>query len=254
MEKLRKRFQGTRNIIRFNWHYYVIAFIMVIVLQVSTIYLSENFAIYPSIFSFLIALTIIISLSVSCYVYDLSGLYQLNWLNNLNIGEKSNVVNINAGFDETSDLLKNKFKFVNLTVLDFYDPKKHTEISIKRARRLYPTFPGTKQVCTSNLPLEDKSIDAVIVMFSAHEIRNFTERVKFFEELRRVIKSNGQVIVTEHLRDMANFLAYNIGFFHFHSKSTWIKTFESAGLTIHSETEYTPFITTFILKNHGVSY
>lgn len=254
MEKLRKRFQGTRNIIRFNWHYYVIAFTSVMVLLVCTIYLSEKTTAYFYIISSLITFSIVISLSVSCYVYDLSGLYQFRWLDNLRVGLERKIININAGFDETSDLLKEKFKFLNLIVLDFYDPQKHTEISIKRARRLHPPYPGTKQIYTSNLTLDDKSIDTAIVMFSAHEIRNFDERVKFFEELRRVIKPDGEIVVTEHLRDVINFLAYNIGFFHFYSKSTWLKTFKSAGLTIHSETKYTPFITTFILKNHGVSY
>lgn len=254
MEKLRKRFQGTLNIIWFNWHYYAIAFASVMVLLVSAIYLGEKFIPYFYIISTLITLSIVISLSVSCYVYDLSGLYQFRWLDNLSVGQESKIININAGFDETSDLLKEKFKLINLIALDFYNPEKHTEISIKRARRLNQPYSGTKQVHTSNLTLDDKSIETAIVIFSAHEIRNFDERVKFFEELRRVIKPDGQIVVTEHLRDVVNFLAYNIGFFHFYSKSTWLKTFKSAGLTIHSETKYTPFITTFILKNHGVSY
>ena len=49
----------------------------------------------------------LLSLLVSFYVYDLSGLYQMKWS-----GECpacACIVNIHAGFDETSVLLKEKF-------------------------------------------------------------------------------------------------------------------------------------------------
>ena len=59
------------------------------------------------------------SLLVSWYVYDLSNLYKLSWLfpNNDNI----KIVNIHAGFDETSVLLSAKFPNAELIVFDFYD-------------------------------------------------------------------------------------------------------------------------------------
>ena len=34
MEKMRKSFQGVMNIIRFNWHFYVFAFILVLLLVI----------------------------------------------------------------------------------------------------------------------------------------------------------------------------------------------------------------------------
>ncbi|MEO7045031.1 MAG: methyltransferase, partial [Ferruginibacter sp.] len=97
------------------------------------------------------------------------------------------------------------------------------------------------------------SIDKIFTILSAHEIRDDKERVSFFEELHRVLNSTGQIIVTEHLRDTANFLAYNIGFFHFHSKATWLKTFQLSGFQIVNEIKITPFITTFILEKNGTT-
>ena len=73
-----------------------------------------------------------ISLLVSWYVYDLSGIYELNWLKEMD----GKVLNINAGFDEISVTIRNRFEKINLKVLDFYDDKLMTESSIKRARRL----------------------------------------------------------------------------------------------------------------------
>lgn len=249
MEKLRKPFQGVGNIIRFNWHFYLFAFLFLVILFIASSYLNETLRFYNYLISILVATSTLLSLSVSLYVYDLSGLYNLNWIENDNT--ENTIVTINAGFDETSHLLKEKFPHAELIVLDFYDPEEHTEVSIKRARKAYPTYPGTRHINTGSLPLQDNSIDKVFLILAAHEIRDEDERIAFFKELKRVLKPQGKIVVTEHLRDPANFLAYNIGFFHFHSKKTWKKTFHSADLKTKKEIKLTPFISTFILEKNG---
>ena len=132
--------------------------------------------------------------------------------------------------------------------MDFYNPETHTEVSIKRARKAYPPSSNTLKTSTSILNLADNSVDKVFITLSAHEIRNENERVVFFKEVARILKPKGQIFVTEHLRDTVNFLAYNIGFFHFLSKSSWHQTFQSSNLSIRKEVKITPFITTFILE------
>ncbi len=251
MEKMRKPFQGVLNIIRFNWHFYFLAISLLFFLVAIANKINEPYRSYLIIIFIVVSATIFISLAVSFYVYDLSGLYNLKWIGQQNTKEV--IVNINAGFDETSILLKEKFKNAELIALDFYDPLKHTEISIKRAREAYPPFHNTKQVETTNLKLADNSADKIFVILSAHEIRNENERATFFKELKRILKPGGRIFITEHLRDSANFLAYNIGFFHFYSKSTWLKTFEAAELKIQNELKLTPFISTFILEKNGNS-
>jgi len=251
MDAMRKPFQGVGNIIRFNWQYYILSVIAIVVLLLISNNLTASFRAATIVSIFLIIIANLISLSVSFFIYDLSSLYKLTWLDRLKTGSK--IININAGFDETSNLLKSKFTNSDLIVLDFYDPTKHTEVSIKRARMAYPPFPNTRQTSTTYLPLLDNSADNVFAFLSAHEIRNDEERVSFFKELNRVLTATGQVIVTEHLRDTANFLAYNIGFFHFHSKSTWLKTFQLAGFKVADEIKITPFITTFILDKNGTA-
>src|SRR5688500_7988223 len=171
MGKIRKPFQGVGNIIRFNWHFYALSLGFVILALMLNNYLSEGLQLYTYIFCCLVIGITLISLAVSHYVYDRSGLYKLNWLEELGI-EDSKTVNINAGFDKISNLLKEKFQNTDLLVFDFYDPLKHTEISIKRARKVYLTSPNTRHVTITNLPLDDKSIDNILVIFSAHEIRN----------------------------------------------------------------------------------
>jgi hypothetical protein len=64
-----------------------------------------------------------------------------------------------------------------------------------------------------------------------------------------VLRDGGKIIVMEHLRDLPNFLAYTIGFFHFHSRAAWIKSFELAELKLEWEEKQTSFISLFILTN-----
>jgi hypothetical protein len=253
MEKVRSPFQGVWNIVRFNWHFYVIAFGVILLLILCRDNIPLSFRFISDTITILITGLILISLIVSGFIYDFSELYKLSWFNKHPVKDNEKIININAGFDETSALLKTKFPNAELCVYDFYDPARHTEISIKRARKVYAPFPNTRTISTNHIPLDDNSAHKIFVILAAHEIRDEGERINFFKELRRVLFSPGQIIVTEHLRDTANFLAYNIGAFHFHSRPKWLKTFQASGLSVKEEIKITPFITTFILLKNGTS-
>jgi hypothetical protein len=254
MERLRRKpFQGITNIIRFNWHYYVIAFMLITLLYFVKNFLPSRFAFIPVIITLLAIAGIFISLIISWYIYDHSDLYSFNWANALNIDADKRMANISAGFDETSSILSAKYPGSQLLVFDFYDPARHTEISIKRAREAYPAFPGTITTSTTHVPLKEKSVDYILLILSAHEIRDSKERVDFFLQLKKALADNGRIIVTEHQRDIYNFLAYNFGFFHFLSGRTWKQTFEGAGLSESLVLKTTPFISTFILTKNGTA-
>lgn len=251
MELVRSPFQGVLNIIRFNWHFYLLAILFAVVLLLASHYLPRHLQPYLWGFVGLFMFTTVISLIASFYIYDVSALYQLKWLPK---SSNKNILNINAGFDETSKIIVNKFPNNSLKVCDFYNPQQHTEVSIKRARKAYPPFKNTIQVKTSELPFSHNTFDYALAILSAHEIRDEKERAIFFKEVNRVTKTTGQIFITEHLRDLSNFLAYTVGFFHFHTKKSWLKTFEQAGLIVKEEIKTTPFITTFVLVKNGDSH
>jgi SAM-dependent methyltransferase len=252
MATLRKPFQGVLNIIRFNWHFYLLVMVLCWISLLSTFLLHNSLSTIVLLGIFLALIITVGSLIVSYYIYDVSDLYKLNWLPDDD--SKLNILNIHAGFDETSALLKAKYFNSQLTVLDFYDPKKHTEISIKRAREAYPCYEGTVQTNTETLPLATNSIDKIFVIFAAHEIRNDGERIQFFKELNRALNANGEIFITEHLRDLPNFLAYNIGFLHFLAKDSWYNTFIKSNFVIKQEQKLNPFISTFTLHKNGNTY
>lgn len=245
---IRTPYQGVINIIRFNWHFYVVAGISVLLLLWASVYVESMLFWYLTVLAFGIVASTSISLLVSYYVYDLSNLYEFSWLGQFNKSEIKITVNVHAGFDETSWILKKNFPSAELKLFDFYDPQKHTEVSIERARKAYPSYDGTVKISTSKLPLPNDSVSLIFNIFALHEVRNRNERIKFIQEQVRTLRDDGKVVVVEHLRDVPNFLAYNIGFFHFFSEKEWRSNFQLAGLGIDNRFTITPFINVFILR------
>jgi len=245
METKRKSFQGVLNIVRFNWHFYVLTAIVLLVLMIFQNQLYEGLRPIAFWATALASISITLSLLTSYYIYDVSNLYKTPWLSDCT-GDK--ILTVNAGFDETTEILRSQLPTCKFTAIDFYDAEKHTEISIERARKAYPQSLSVVKTSTAKLPFADNTFDKALATLSAHEIRDDTERITFFAELKRVTKSGGHIYVTEHLRDINNFIAYTLGAFHFHSKTTWQRTFKEAQLHVKKEVKTTPFITTFILQ------
>lgn len=246
--QLRKPFQGVLNIIRFNWHFYAVALLIIILLITYTFLFSSIFNEFIQIFVVFVCLGTFTTLIASYYIYDCSDLYTLNWLNDIRVNADAKILNINAGFDETSYLLKKKYPIADLKVFDFYNPIKHTEISIERARKAYPPYLKTEIIDTNQINLDPKSADLIFLIFAAHEIRNQQEQTLFFCQLKKTLKPNGKIIVVEHSRDFYNFLIYNFGILHFFSPNRWRTVFKDAGLNLLQRKKITPFINVYYLN------
>lgn len=246
MEIERKKFQGVLNILSFNRHFYVIGFIVLfLIIAICSLFNVPSFVNWLIITAFFYGL--LMPLIVSAYVYDFSGYYNFNWLNQFKIIDSTeNVfVNINAGFDETSFIIKDKFPKSELKVFDFYDADKHTEPAIIRARKVTLEYPNTQQTKYNAIPLRDNSVDVIFLLSAVHEIRNNNEKVEFLNECKRICKTNGKVIMVEHLRDVPNFFAFSVGFTHFFSSKTWKNVFKKAGFQSITETKFTQYMSIF---------
>lgn len=249
MEIKRRKFQGVLNILSFNRHFYVFGLVALsLIIGCKFIFNWNSILFSLIIFGFIYGL--IMPLIVSAYVYDFSGFYNFNWLKKINLedAEQNLNLNINAGFDETSYILKNILPKSELQVFDFYNSKQHTETAIIRARKVSLVYPNTQQIKSNAIPLNDNSVDNIFLLSAIHEIRKQDEKVQFLKECRRVCKTNGNVIMVEHLRDLPNFLAFTIGFTHFFSETTWEAAFSEAGFTSIKETKFTPFMAIFNCK------
>ena len=220
MEIERKKFQGVLNILSFNRHFYSIGLSILTLIIISQIIFGWSTLLLWIIIS-LFLYGLIMPLLISAYVYDFSKYYDFDWLTHIKHLNKNSktIININAGFDETSYILKGLFPKSLIKVFDFYNASQHTEPAIVRARKVSLEFPNTKQINSNHIPLEDKSVDIVFLLSTAHEIRHNNEKIEFLKECKRICKANGKIITVEHLRDFPNFLAFSVGFTHFFSKN-----------------------------------
>jgi len=246
MVKIKHRFQGVRNIIMFNRHLFMIPIAVTAIVCFLLFYLDLN-ALTLIILNGILGITLIptlISIFCSYYIYDVSSLYELKFLKHAN-DEK--ILNIIAGFDETSVIIKERFPNTNLTICDFFYSIDGTTRSIQRAHDIYPMYNETLAVNFNEFPFKDNTFDTINIFMAAHELRKERDRVDFFKEVKRTLKPSGKIFVTEHLRNTANAIAFNFGSFHFFSENNWKKVFHLAGLDVLTDHPNTLFIKTFEL-------
>ena len=145
MEIKRRKFQGVLNILSFNRHFYVFGFIALALIVCSRFIFNWNYSLFLLVIAGFIY-GLLMPLIISAYVYDFSGFYNFDWLANMKLEDSKQKLNlnINAGFDETSYIIKNILPESQLQVYDFYDSKRHTEAAIIRARKVSLVYPNTQ--------------------------------------------------------------------------------------------------------------
>ena len=249
----RGRYEGVLQILRFNRPMYVTGLLVLGAGAVGVVALPLPNIIRTAALAgiALAAFWLFASVAVSHYVYDLSGLHWGHWLNHALGHPPRHAVNLHAGLDEFSALLRTRFPEMELRVLDFFDARRMTEPSIARARELARNQLPAERVDFRSLPLRDAEVDTAFLIFAAHELRDSESRSALLRELNRSLTSDGQLILVEHLRDLLNFLAFGPGFLHFHSRATWQRDATSAGFSTTKEFRLTPFVRVFRLAKAG---
>jgi ubiquinone/menaquinone biosynthesis C-methylase UbiE len=245
----RPRLYGVWQILRFNWHFYVMGAAGCTIGAIAMWLLP-----FPQWLRvcgwIIIAISMwweLASLAVSYFVYDVSPLYRWQWMHGLFPSAPQRWANIHAGLDESSLALREMFGGESTTI-DIYDATEMTEPAIARARRLIaPPVPAVR-ADYRQLPFRDGELDAVFLLFAAHEIRTTESRLLFWREVSRVLRSGGAVVLVEHQRDLMNFLAFGPGFYHFLPRREWLHLFQDSQLNIEQEFLITPFVRIFLLR------
>ena len=242
--------RGVRQIVTFNWPFYAAAAFVVAVAPLVMRWLAPAAWIRIPVYGMtgLVAMWLVTSLAVSWIVYDRSRLMQWDWVLQALGFSPASWINIHSGLDESTPALRAMFRDARGRVFDMFDPGEMTEPSIAEARRLARNEVKAEHVDFRHLPVATGTIEAAMLLLSAHELRTDTARLALFTELRRVLGPGGRVVVAEHLRDAANFLAFGPGFLHFHSRRTWTRCFARTRFDIHAEFPITPFVRVFVLR------
>ena len=245
----RAPFHGLGQIVRFNWPFYAVATTIVAVTLSTIPRLPLGAPVAAALYAAagLAALWLAGSLAASWIVYDLSPLMTGTWILEALGFRPGTWINIHSGLDETTPVVRRLFAGARGRVFDIFDPQAMPESSIARARRLGQRDGASEPVDFRRLPAETGSIDAALLLLSAHELRTDDTRAALFDEIRRVLAPGGRAVVAEHLRDGPNFLAFGPGFLHFHSRRTWTRGFTRAGFAVHKELSITPFVRVFVL-------
>lgn len=243
---MRSRFQGLRNVAVFNWPYYAFSVMWLVACTVLLLFLDSSWFVWQIRAAVCASALVagyfgLASLLATHIVYDRSDLYKLCWLEKL--PEPVRVAaSVSAGFDETADLLRRAIPELSLDLYDFFDPAENTEASIARARKM-----KTADAAPFQNGLR-KKYDTIFLILSAHEMRSPRSRIQFFEQLRAGILPGGQIVMLEHLRNFANFLAYGPGFLHFHSDRRWRQSISNAGGVVKMDFSITPFVRLYVIQ------
>ncbi len=242
--KIGYRFKGALDVIIYNLPVYLFSILILSLGSAVLIFLPLNASIRTLLIPLLImnAFWSVSSILVSHWIYDGSPLYRWTWLRSVLFQPPDKWVTIHAGLDEACTGLCKIFQKSQGISVDIFDPEVMTQSSILRARQRPNASTTALRASMRGLPFSDNSLDAVFCAFSLHEIRTPEARSRLFNEMRRILKPSGFLMILEHGRDLANFLAFGPGFFHFLSAGVWLKHAREAGLCLAKEISLTPFV------------
>jgi len=173
------------------------------------------------------------------WVFGASARRRWDWVERA-AGSPTRWLNLTTGFDDSTLTLRQRLGEGGRT-LDIFDAAKDHEPALKRARHRFPP-PGRSVVRTAiDVEIESASAETVLLLMSAHEAHG-SDRIALFRSAARALTPDGRIVVVEHLRDLANALAFGPGAWHFSTRREWLAVADGAGLELIEETRLSPFV------------
>jgi len=228
----------TAKVVRFNWPKYAAAF----ALAALAILAPDASFLPPAARSLLIGAAALgcawaaSSLLATWWVYDHRHVYEHVAEGLDPIGKWATV---HAGFDDATNLLTATIGRPPHRIIDV---PSDARASLRRATTASATHDRPAVV---DLDAGAGAFDTIFLTFAIHEVRNRHAQRALFAELHRTLRPGGQLVITEHLRDLANAAVYGPGALHFLPGRIWRAGAEGAGFTPKSETAITPFVRRF---------
>jgi SAM-dependent methyltransferase len=243
-------FAGTLTIVQMNWPRYVLAGVIVV-----TTAMPIAFDLPPAIrvalwsAASLALFWVIMSVVGAHIVYDRSDLFTWRWMRDVLEVAPTRWINIHAGLNSLPrPIISRLFPKATGLSVDIFDPTEMTEASIHRARVALPMDPHSLPGRFDHLPIYCGDADVAFIILAAHELRRDESRLALFRELHRVVRAGGTVVLVEHVRNLANFIAFGPGAFHFFSRRNWMRAATAGGFDLTRELSFLPLVHAFILR------
>ncbi|MFF1904501.1 class I SAM-dependent methyltransferase [Kitasatospora sp. NPDC058218] len=240
---------GVREVIRYNWPMYAAGAATTVAGWALARHLPGRPATLARAVSTTAAALLTTSTLATWHVYDRSELHTYDWLPELLPDGPGDHLVVSTGLDEASRPIAARHPTARQLVADLYDPALTTEGSIRRARRHVPPAPGTVPAHPGALPAATASLDTVLTVLAAHELRRPADRTALFAEAVRTLRPGGTLLLVEHLRDLANTAAYGPGAWHFQPRATWLRHAAEAGMHPAAERRIATLITAFAFRS-----
>jgi hypothetical protein len=230
---------GTVKVMRFNWPKYALAAGTPVAAVAARLLGAAPAAILGlTIVALAAAVWTVTSVAVTWWVYDHGDVYGV-------IADRSTGaaggpwVAVHAGFDDATA----RVAAVRGRPAAVLSLRSAAGASIDRAARAHPA-PGVP-VRAGRLPLAPGRTARLFLSFSAHEVRDRTDRAALFAAVAAALCPGGEVVMTEHVLDTANVAAYGPGALHFRTRRSWLRFAAAAGLDLVDERRLTPFVRSF---------
>jgi SAM-dependent methyltransferase len=228
------------RVVAFNWPRYTA---VVVAIALAAAVPVPGPARYPlHVGAALAAAWVAAGLAVTWWVYDHSPLYRWRWIADLLTAPPDRYAVVSTGLDEVSPALRELFPAARAVLLDLYDPRLTAGGSIRRARSLVPPPAATRAARPDRLPVPAGTVDAVFLVFAAHELRAGNQRRALFAEISRTLRPGGRLVLVEHCRDAANIATYGPGAWHFYPRREWLRLARGSGLTPVAHRSMTPLV------------
>jgi hypothetical protein len=153
-------------------------------------------------------------------------------------------LNLTTGFDDSTGRLQAIVDGVGRTI-DVFDLTRAPDAPLRRAREAFPPAGLTVPVAGLAAVVEPASAETVFLLMSAHETHGH-ERHALFLAARQALGSGGRVVLVEHLRDLANIVAFGPGAWQFSRRDDWLRSASEAGLVLIDERRLDPWVSGFV--------
>jgi tRNA (uracil-5-)-methyltransferase TRM9 len=112
----------------------------------------------------------------------------LNFLKSI----QTNLTILDAGCGNGKNMMKTSHNFIGLDTCEELLKIVRTKATKQNKTNILDLILGS----VTNLPFENQQFDGVMSIAVVHHIKSFSDRIKAFEELIRVCKKDGQVLIT----------------------------------------------------------